>query len=89
MQGSFINSTVTRRGHLWRWHCRGRLRRARANGWAVQGGVKINLPMIAAGDDIWFQAAYAKGGSTFTNSGYPGQGSGGAFELRCEHARRL
>lgn len=30
-------------------------------GWAIQGGVKINLPMLAAGDAIFFQAAYADG----------------------------
>jgi hypothetical protein len=47
-----------------------------AQGWAVQGGVKINLPMISPGDDLWFQGAYSHGGSTFTNGGYPGQGSG-------------
>ncbi|CAM5771625.1 porin [Bosea minatitlanensis] len=29
--------------------------------WAVQGGVKINLPMLAAGDALWLQAAYADG----------------------------
>ena len=52
-----------------------------ANGWAVQGGVKVNLPMIAPGDDFWLQAAYAKGGSTYTNGGYPGQGSGGGFNF--------
>uniref|UniRef100_UPI0033425BBB porin n=1 Tax=Bosea sp. (in: a-proteobacteria) TaxID=1871050 RepID=UPI0033425BBB len=27
----------------------------------VQGGVKINLPMLAAGDALWLQAAYADG----------------------------
>jgi hypothetical protein len=32
-----------------------------AYGWAVQGGVKINLPMIAAGDTLWLQAAYSNG----------------------------
>jgi hypothetical protein len=46
------------------------------NGWAVQGGVKVNLPTIAAGDDLWFQGAYSHGATTFTNGGYPGQGSG-------------
>ena len=30
-------------------------------GWAIQGGVKINLPMLAAGDVLWLQAAYADG----------------------------
>ena len=51
-----------------------------AQGWAVQGGVKINLPMISPGDDLWFQGAYSHGGSTFTNGGYPGQGSGGGAQ---------
>ena len=31
------------------------------NIWAVQGGVQINLPMLAAGDQLWLEAAYAKG----------------------------
>lgn len=30
-------------------------------GFAVQGGVKINLPMLAAGDALFLQAAYADG----------------------------
>jgi hypothetical protein len=30
-------------------------------GWAIQGGVKINLPMLAAGDALFLQAAYADG----------------------------
>lgn len=30
-------------------------------GWAVQGGVKVNLPMLAAGDVLFLQAAYADG----------------------------
>lgn len=30
-------------------------------GWAIQGGVKINLPMLAAGDHLFLQAAYADG----------------------------
>jgi Porin subfamily len=52
-----------------------------AEGWAVQGGVKINLPMISAGDDVWLEGAYSHGATTFTNGGYPGQGSGGAAEF--------
>jgi len=52
-----------------------------ANGYAVQGGVKINLPMISPGDDLWLEAAYSKGALTFTNSGYPGQGSGGGLNF--------
>jgi len=79
MQGSFTNSTVIGAANSGAGTVAGGFGGKESNGWAVQGGVKINLPMIAPGDDIWFQAAYAKGGSTFTNSGYPGQGSGGAF----------
>lgn len=30
-------------------------------GYAIQGGVKINLPMLAAGDFLFLQAAYADG----------------------------
>jgi hypothetical protein len=30
-------------------------------GWAIQAGVKINLPMLAAGDTLWLQAGYADG----------------------------
>ncbi len=49
-----------------------------AEGWAVQGGVKVNLPMIAPGDDLWLEGAFSHGAVTYTNGGYPGQGSGGA-----------
>ena len=49
-----------------------------AEGYAVQGGVKINLPMISPGDDVWFEGGYSHGAVTYTNGGYPGQGSGGA-----------
>lgn len=38
-----------------------------ALGWAVQAGVKINLPMLAAGDALYLQAAYAKGAVSYTN----------------------
>jgi hypothetical protein len=34
-------------------------------GYAIQAGVKINLPMLAAGDVLWLQAAYASGASTY------------------------
>lgn len=40
-------------------------------GYAVQGGLKLNLPMLAAGDVLWFQAAYADGALSYlgiTNS---------------------
>ena len=37
-------------------------------GWAIQGGVKINLPMIAAGDTFWLQAAYGDGATDFAGA---------------------
>ena len=40
------------------------------NGWAVQGGVKLNLPMITAGDYLYLQAAYAKGEFSAVDSGF-------------------
>jgi hypothetical protein len=44
-------------------------------GWAIQGGVKINLPMLAAGDTLFLQAAYADGALGYL--GWGGQyGSG-------------
>ncbi|MEI2734664.1 MAG: porin [Rhodoblastus sp.] len=36
-------------------------------GFAVQGGVKFNLDMIAPGDNLWLQATYAKGAVGYTN----------------------
>ncbi len=30
-------------------------------GYAISGGVKFNLPMLAAGDQLWLQATYADG----------------------------
>ena len=37
-------------------------------GFAIQGGVKINLPMIAAGDTLWLQAAYGDGATDFSGA---------------------
>jgi hypothetical protein len=34
-------------------------------GFAIQGGLKFNLPMIAAGDQLWLQAAYADGALSY------------------------
>jgi hypothetical protein len=54
-------------------------------GWAVQGGVKINAPVISAGDALYLQGEYAKGGQMYigycmvagcyaqANSGWDGQ----------------
>lgn len=39
--------------------------------WAIQGGVKINLPMLAAGDNLILQAAYADGALSYIGW-YPG-----------------
>ena len=38
-------------------------------GYAVQGGLKINLPQIAPGDVLWLQAAYSEGALSY--SGIP------------------
>nr|WP_238180681.1 porin [Methylobacterium trifolii] len=43
-----------------------RMRPATEYGWAIQGGVKFNLPMIAPGDTLYLQAAYAEGGTQYT-----------------------
>lgn len=34
-------------------------------GYAIQGGLKLNLPMLAAGDVLWLQAAYAEGAISY------------------------
>lgn len=38
-------------------------------GYAIQGGVKINLPMLAAGDQLWLQAGYADGAVNYLGWG--------------------
>jgi hypothetical protein len=35
-------------------------------GWAVQGGVKLNLPFIAPGDTLYLQGAYADGAMSYS-----------------------
>ncbi|ACL56471.1 porin [Methylobacterium nodulans] len=35
-------------------------------GWAVQGGLKVNLPFIAAGDALYLQGAYGEGTTVYT-----------------------
>ncbi|WP_293854053.1 porin [uncultured Alsobacter sp.] len=35
-------------------------------GYAIQGGVKVNLPMLAPGDALFLQAAYANGANSYT-----------------------
>ncbi|MBV9568988.1 MAG: porin [Hyphomicrobiales bacterium] len=75
-QGSFVNTSALASGAS---NVAGGFGGRDDNGWAVQGGVKINLPMIAPGDDLWLEAAYSHGALTYTNGGYPGQGSGGGY----------
>jgi hypothetical protein len=36
--------------------------------WALGAGVKINLPMLAAGDALWLTAAYAQGMTEYTTN---------------------
>ena len=38
------------------------------DGFAVQGGVQIKLPMLAAGDDIWLEGAYQQGAKGYQDS---------------------
>jgi hypothetical protein len=79
LQGSSINSTVIGAANSGAGNVAGGFGGKESNGWAVQGGVKVNVPYFAPGDDFWVQGAYSRGCLTCTNSGYPGQGSGGAF----------
>jgi hypothetical protein len=41
-------------------------------GWAVGGGLRINLPMLGKGDHISMQAAYTKGALGYVGSGLAG-----------------
>jgi hypothetical protein len=47
-------------------------------GFAIQGGVKLNLPMLAAGDTLFLQAAYADGALGYLGWG-GGTAAGGQF----------
>jgi hypothetical protein len=44
-------------------------------GYAIQGGLKLNLPMLAAGDVLWLQAAYSEGAISYLGYGGAGNGS--------------
>jgi hypothetical protein len=46
-------------------------------GYAIQGGLKLNVPQIAPGDVLWLQAAYAEGAGNYT-----GQQSIPGFDLQ-------
>ena len=39
-----------------------------SDGFAVQGGVQLKLPMLAAGDDLWIQGAYQEGAYLYQDS---------------------
>jgi len=39
------------------------------DGFAVQGGVQLKLPMLAAGDDLWIQGGYQEGAYLYQDSG--------------------
>jgi hypothetical protein len=49
------------------------------NGWAIQGGVKIKLPMLAEGDTLYLEAAYSKGALAYADSGFPAYYTGQAY----------
>jgi len=51
------------------------------NAYAFLGAVKINLPMIAAADHLWLQAAYSKGNLSYMNSGFPTRYTGTNLSL--------
>lgn len=43
-------------------------------GWAIQGGLKLNLPQLAQGDVLWLQAAYSEGALSY--AGQPARFAG-------------
>ena len=46
-----------------------------ADGFAVQGGIQLKLPMLAAGDDLWIEGAYQNGAYLYQDSvGYMNAG---------------
>jgi len=49
------------------------------SGFAVLGGVKINLPMLAAGDFLLLQAAYANGATNYLGYGGSANNVGASF----------
>ena len=46
-----------------------RASRQDTDGFAVQGGVRLKLPMLAAGDDLWIEGAYQQGAYLYQDSG--------------------
>ncbi|MCZ8186417.1 MAG: porin [Beijerinckiaceae bacterium] len=53
-------------------------------GWAISGGVKFNLPMLTKGSNLWLNAAYADGASSYTGWG---GGTVGQFAIVTSDAR--
>ncbi len=59
-------------------------------GYAINGGLKINLPMLAAGDELWLQASYAKGATMYTvGPQWNGQGSNASGQVDGYNASKL
>ena len=62
---------------------RGIGRTASEYGWAVQGGLKLNLPFIAPGDTLYLQGAYGEGAGMYTGlSAYMGSYSGNVSSIQ-------
>jgi hypothetical protein len=47
----------------------GELAKRTGDGFAVQGGIQIKLPMLAAGDDLWINGGYQEGAFRYQSSG--------------------
>ena len=62
---------------------------ADTDGFAVQGGVRLKLPMLAAGDDLWVEGAYQSGAYLYMDSAYyMNQGFNSAFLGGFQHVDR-
>ena len=55
-------------------------------GYAIQGGVKFNLPFLAAGDQLWLQAAFASGAPGYTHAAPFTTARAGTFRLNATEA---
>jgi len=59
------------------------------DGFAVQGGVRLKLPMLAAGDDLWVEGAYQQGAYLYQDSAaYMNQGFSSALLGGFQHIDR-
>ncbi len=59
------------------------------DGFAVQGGVRLKLPMLAAGDDLWVEGAYQNGAYLYQDSAcYMNQGFSSACLGGFQHIDR-